>query len=394
MKMRSLTVLGSTGSIGTQTLDIADQFPESIRIEALSCYSDTDLFIKQLKTYSPTYGVVVNVEAFNKLPGEISASGSKQIHNTEVFTGKKALEFIASLESIDTVVVAIVGNDALLPTWVAIQSGKRICLANKEVLVTAGHLIMPEAAARNVEIIPVDSEHSAVFQSLQGSHASEIEKVILTASGGPFRGKTRSELKHVKATDALKHPNWDMGKKITIDSATLMNKGLEVIEAKWLFQLNSNQIDVVVHPQSIIHSMIQYKDSSVISQMGLPDMRLPILYALSWPERVESKLERMDLTQIGQLTFEAPDLVNFPCLQLAYDAMETGGSATTVLNAANEVFVEAFLTDTIGFYDISDGIQYCLRELPHLANPMLEDVIKFDQMARDKAKQFIQTIKK
>lgn len=394
MKKRSLTVLGSTGSIGTQTLDIADQFPESIHIEALSCYSDTDLFIKQLMTHSPAYGVVVSEEAFNKLPGEMNVSGSKMIHNTEVFTGKKALEFIASLESIDTVVVAIVGNDALLPTWSAIQSGKRICLANKEVLVTAGHLIMPEAAARNVEIIPVDSEHSAVFQSLQGSHASEIEKVILTASGGPFRGKTRSELESVKATDALKHPNWDMGKKITIDSATLMNKGLEVIEAKWLFQLNPNQIDVVVHPQSIIHSMIQYKDSSVISQMGLPDMRLPILYALSWPERVESKLERMNLPQIGQLTFEAPDLVNFPCLQLAYDAMETGGSATTVLNAANEVLVEAFLTDTIGFYDISDGIQYCLKELPYLSNPMLEDVLKFDQMARDKAKQFIETLKK
>lgn len=371
--MRNITLLGSTGSIGQQTLEIVDEFPEAFKIIALSCHTDLKNFELQIEKYMPQVAIITDEDAYNR-----AAYLKTTFPKTRFLMGQEGLLEAVSLNEVDTVVVAIVGNDALLPTIQAINEKKRICIANKEVLVTSGHLIMPLVQKNNVEMIPVDSEHSALFQSLQGNKLSSIEKVILTASGGPFRGKKPSDLINVRAVEALKHPKWDMGKKISIDSATLMNKGLEVIEAKWLFGLTADQIDVVVHPQSIIHSMVQYKDSSVIAQMGLPDMRLPILYALNYPKRELASFERMDLAKIMTLTFEAPDRETFPCLGLAYEVLKNGGIQPVVLNAANEILVDRFLKDEIGFYDIPSGIEWALGQCTHVETPNLETILEND----------------
>lgn len=375
--MRKLTLLGSTGSIGQQTLAIVDEFPNDFEVVAISCHRDLNCFEIQLEKYRPKVAIITDEAAY-----KAAAVLRDTYPETRFLTGQEGLLEAVSLDEIDTVVVAIVGNDALLPTIKAIKSKKRICIANKEVLVTSGHLIMPLVKDHGVEMIPVDSEHSALFQSLQGNKLESIEKVILTASGGPFRGKKAAALMNVKAADALKHPNWSMGRKISIDSATLMNKGLEVIEAKWLFGLTPEQIDVVVHPQSIIHSLIQYRDSSVIAQMGLPDMRLPILYALNFPERQTASFERMDLTKLMTLTFEAPDKETFPCLELAYEVLRRGGVQPTVLNAANEILVERYLNNEIGFYDIPKGIEWALGRFERLANPDLDAILAHDSETR------------
>jgi 1-deoxy-D-xylulose-5-phosphate reductoisomerase len=293
------------------------------------------------------------------------------------------------MESIDVVLTALVGYAGLRPTFRAIEFGKQIALANKETLVIAGDLITPLAQEKGVNIYPVDSEHSAIFQCLVGDFQNKIEKIILTASGGPFRGKKREELKNVKAAQALKHPNWDMGAKITIDSASMMNKGLEVIEAKWLFGLRKDQIEVVVHPQSIIHSMVQFEDGSIKAQMGLPDMRLPIQYALTYPKRMQSDFERFSFTNYPALTFEQPDLDTFRNLQLAYDALEAGGNVPCILNAANEVVVNQFLKSKIGFLEMSDVIERCMSKVDYLANPSLEDYVQTDIETRIKANEII-----
>ncbi len=379
--MKGLTILGSTGSIGTQTLDIIKAFPHLYKVHALSCHSDLKTLEVQVATFSPCKVVVTNPAVFKEAKAMINAYPM-----TQLLCGKEALNEIVTDEQCHSVVVAIVGNEALIPTIEAIKAKKRICLANKEVLVTSGALIMPLVEENQVELIPVDSEHSALFQALQGNRLSEIEKVILTASGGPFRGKERSSLLNVSAVQALKHPKWEMGKKISIDSATLMNKGLEVIEAKWLFDLHPSQIDVVVHPESIIHSLIQYRDKSTMAQMGLPDMRLPIIYALNYPERIETKLEALDLSKIKSLSFEEPDVSTFPCLGLAYEALKLGGLVPTALNAANEVLVEKYLEDQIKFYDIPEGILYAMQLVDLKSSVTLENVLDVDQAIRSAMK--------
>ncbi len=375
--MKNIAILGSTGSIGTQTLAVVDEFSKDFNVVAISCNKDVKKLEEQIIKYKPDYAVITDEKAFRA-----TSYFNSLYPKTKILFGQESLLQIASLEEVDTVVVAIVGNDALLPTIEAIKSKKRVCIANKEVLVTSGHLIMPLVKEYGVQLIPVDSEHSALFQALQGNKKSEIEKVILTASGGPFRGRSKESLSFVSAAEALKHPKWDMGRKISIDSATLMNKGLEVIEAKWLFDLEPSQIDVVVHPQSIIHSLIQYKDSSVMAQMGLPDMRLPIAYALNYPNRRETLLERMDLAELMTLTFEKPNRETFPCLDLAYHVLEKGGIYPTVLNAANEILVERYLEDEIDFYDIPRGIEWAIGQYSNLESPTLEDVLMYDQDVR------------
>lgn len=376
--MKKLTILGSTGSIGQQTLAVVDEFSQAFQVVALSCHKDIVRFENQVRKYNPKFAVITDEATYHR-----SESLRLTYPKTKFLVGREGLLEIVSLEEVDTVVVAIVGNEALLPTIKAIEAKKRICIANKEVLVTSGHLIMPLALEHNVELIPVDSEHSALFQSLQGNKQKSIEKVILTASGGPFRGLKRSDLVDVKASRALKHPNWEMGRKISIDSATMMNKGLEVIEAKWLFDLALDQIDVVVHPQSIVHSMVQYKDSSIIAQMGLPDMRLPILYALNYPNRMQSSFERIDFKKLMTLDFEAPDYETFPCLGLAYEVLKNGGIQSTILNAANEVLVERYLSDEIGFYDIPKGIEWAIGRYTNILNPDLQTILEQDLDTRN-----------
>ena len=301
----------------------------------------------------------------------------------EVLSGMEGLVKICQLEEIDVVLTAVVGMIGLVPTMAAIKSKKTIALANKETLVTAGELVMREARKHNVEILPVDSEHSAIFQCLNGENKKEIEKIILTASGGPFRGKKKEDLINVKKEQALKHPNWDMGRKISIDSSTLMNKGLEVIEAKWLFGVEADDIEVVVHPQSIVHSMVSFRDSSVMAQLGCPDMRLPIQYALTYPDRLETNFERLDFRKASTLTFEEPDMETFPCLRLAFEALKMGGTYCAALNSANEVLVNEFLNDKIGFYDIPYYIERTLKEHKNRINPTLEDILEVDKETRE-----------
>lgn len=380
--MKNICILGSTGSIGQQTLALVEEFSEQFNVVAMSCHRDLVRFEEQLLKFKPKVAAVTDPAVFSKIPDL-----SLRFPHIKFLQGKEHLPELVSLDDVDAVVVAIVGNDALIPTIEAIKAKKRICIANKEVLVTSGHLIMPLARSLGVEILPVDSEHSALFQCLQGNSLKSIEKVILTASGGPFRGKKKEDIRFATSSQALKHPKWNMGKKISIDSATLMNKGLEVIEAKWLFDMRPDQIDVVVHPESIIHSMIQYQDRSVMAQMGLPDMRLPIIYALNYPSREVTSLEPLDLAKLGKMTFEAPDTDTFPCLPLSYEAMTMGALATTVLNAANEVLVERYLNDEIKFYDIPEGIAYALGNYPKSPDVSLEAVIATDKETR------IQTLK-
>lgn len=377
--MKKVSILGSTGSIGQQTLAIIDEFPNDFQVFAISCHRDIKRFEAQIAKYKPQMAVITDSQAYKE------AENLKVLYpGTRFLFGREGLVEAVSHEDVHSVLIAIVGNEALVPTIAAIEAQKRICIANKEVLVTSGHLIMPLAAEMNVELIPVDSEHSALFQALQGNDKSAIEKVILTASGGPFRGFKRADLVYKTAKEALKHPKWDMGQKISIDSATLMNKGLEVIEAKWLFDLTPEQIDVVVHPQSIIHSLVQYKDSSVMAQMGLPDMRLPIIYALNYPKRKTTSLERMDLAALMTLTFERADHETFPCLDLAYQVLRTGGLHPTILNAANEVLVARYLADDIGFYDIPEGIAWALAQGAQVPKPELDAILASDSETRQR----------
>ena len=380
---KGIAILGSTGSIGTQALEVINEQRDKFHVEVLTANNSAGLLIKQAKIYKPNSVVIVNDDKYNKVFSELSPL------NIKVYSGAKSLQQIVDSEKIDIVLTALVGYAGLLPTINAIKCGKKIALANKETLVVAGELISKLAKENNSEIIPVDSEHSAIFQCLNGEERNPIEKIILTASGGPFRGKKRHELENVSKEQALKHPNWSMGAKITVDSASLMNKGLEVIEAKWLFDLNQNQIEVVVHPQSIIHSAVQFEDGSIISQLGLPDMKLPIQYALGYPNRIKNSFKRFSFFEYSNLSFERPDTDTFKNLSLAYKAMGNGGNAACVLNAANEVAVDGFLNDKIGFLNMSDLIDNCLEKINFVNNPSVEDLIESDKETRILAKKLL-----
>ena len=375
--MKKITILGSTGSIGTQTLDVIRKNKDKFEVVAISANSSVDLLLEQILEFNPKYVAVYNEESANKLKNMIPNN-----IDIEVLSSMEGLVKICELKEVDVVLTAVVGMIGLVPTMAAIKARKTIALANKETLVTAGEIVMEEAKKNNMEILPVDSEHSAIFQCLNGERKKDVEKIILTASGGPFRGKKKEELINVTKNQALKHPNWDMGRKISIDSSTLMNKGLEVIEAKWLFDVDVEDIDIVVHPQSIIHSMVSFKDSSVMAQLGCPDMRLPIEYALTYPGRSETDFERLDLAKIATLTFEKPDMETFPCLKLAFEVLKLGGTYPTVLNAANEVLVNEFLEDKIGFYDIPYYIERSLEQHNNRSNPTLEDILEVDKETR------------
>lgn len=374
---QKIAILGSTGSIGTQTLDIVSQNPDDLQVVAMSCGSNIDLFEKQIRKYRPSLVSVGNEKLANDLKTRLSDI------DIDIRYGLDGLIAVATAEDADTVVTAVVGMIGVQPTIAAINAKKTIALANKETLVTAGHIIMPLAKEKGVSILPVDSEHSAIFQSLNGERHNQISKILLTASGGPFRGKTLDDLENVTLEDALKHPNWSMGAKITIDSATMINKGLEVMEAKWLFGVNLNQVEVVVHPQSILHSAVEFMDGAVIGQMGTPDMRLPILYALFYPNRKTLYAEPLDLFKVGTLTFEKPDMETFYGLSLAYDAMDAGGNVPTVFNAANEKAVAKFLNNKIKFLEIPEIVSEAMINVDFIPNPTIEQVLETEQMTYD-----------
>ena len=386
MEKKNIAILGSTGSIGTQALDVAREFPDKFEISVLTASNNADDLIKQALEFSPKIVVMVYEFAYAKVKDALAGTGIKVLY------GEEGLVEAVQLDEIDVVLNAIVGSAGLRPTVKAIQCGKDIALANKETLVVSGELIMGLVKQHNVKMLPVDSEHSAIFQCLVGE-PSPIEKIYLTASGGPFRGRTREQLASVGKAQALKHPNWSMGAKITIDSASLMNKGLEVIEAKWLFDLNIDQIDVIVHPQSIIHSIVQFEDGSMKAQMGLPDMKLPIQYALTYPQRYKNSFKRFDFMDYGNLTFEKPDLETFRNLQLAYDALAEGGNRCCVLNAANEIAVAAFLEDKVSFLGMSDILEETLCHIKNTNNLSLDDYIAFDTESRIVARDLINKVK-
>ena len=381
-RKRNIALLGSTGSIGTQALSVIRSNPDRFSVELLTGGNNADLLIQQAVEFHPNAVVIANEAFYDKV---FSALDTLQI---KVYTGEKSIASCVQMESIDLVLTALVGYSGLIPTLKAIEAGKPIALANKETLVVAGEIVTKLALEKGVNIYPVDSEHSAIFQCLAGESTNEIEKLILTASGGPFRGKSLQFLSEIKKEQALKHPNWSMGAKITIDSATLMNKGLEVIEAKWLFAVKADQIEVVVHPQSIVHSLIQFTDGSLKAQLGLPDMRLPIQYALCYPDRVHSDFPRFSFMDYPALTFERPDIATFRCLHLAYEALEKGGNMPCILNAANEVAVQRFLQDSIGFLEIPEIIEECMMKVTYIANPSLEDYIETDRLTRFSAEGF------
>ena len=383
IKKKRIALLGSTGSIGTQTLKVVSAFPNMFEVEVLTANNNCSLLIEQAKKHKPNTVVIVNEKKYHVVNTALSSLGIK------VFAGPKSLEEVVESESVDLVLTALVGYSGLKPTIKAIVSKKPIALANKETLVVAGDLITRLCKENQVPIYPVDSEHSAIFQCLVGEELNPIEKIYLTASGGPFRGLKKNELLGVKKEDALKHPNWNMGAKITIDSATLMNKGLEVIEAKWLFNVKKEQIDVVIHPQSIIHSAVQFEDGSIKAQLGIPDMKLPIQYALGVPKRLKNTFKRFSFLDYPSLSFEQPDLKSFKNLQLAYDAMEKGGNAPCVLNAANEVAVNSFLQEKISFLNMSDLIGNCMEKITFVANPSLEDYVETDRATRVLAKKLL-----
>jgi 1-deoxy-D-xylulose-5-phosphate reductoisomerase len=373
---RSVAILGATGSIGTQTLDVIRSHPDRFQVEVLTAQNNADLLISQALQYSPNAVVIGNESLYGKVKSALSS------HDIKVYAGQEAIAQVVEMDTIDIVLTALVGYAGLIPTMRAIAAGKPIALANKETLVVAGELVTALAREKGVNIYPVDSEHSAIFQCLVGEFHNPIEKIILTASGGPFRGKDTAFLQQVTKEQALKHPNWDMGAKITIDSASLMNKGLEVIEAKWLFNLLPSQIEVVVHPQSIIHSLVQFEDGSIKAQLGLPDMRIPIQFALSYPHRLSSDFPRFDFGLYPSLTFEKPDMKTFRNLNLAFEALEKGGNVPCILNAANEIAVEAFLRDKVGFLEMSSLIEQSMDKIGFIASPSLEDLIHTDQETR------------
>ncbi|WP_426059640.1 1-deoxy-D-xylulose-5-phosphate reductoisomerase [Hymenobacter sp. B1770] len=376
-KVKTLALLGSTGSIGTQALEVVRQQPGRFRVAVLSAQRQWELLAQQAQQFRPAVVVIGDESFYQPLKAALA-----QQPETEVVAGPAALAEVVTRPEIDIVLTALVGYAGLLPTVAAIRAGKDIALANKETLVVAGELITGLVRQHKVRLLPVDSEHSAIFQCLVGEEQNPIEKIILTASGGPFRGRTAQQMETVTKAQALKHPNWDMGAKITIDSASLMNKGLEVIEAKWLFGLSNEQVDVVVHPQSIVHSLVQFQDGSLKAQLGLPDMKLPIQYALGYPQRLANTFPRFSFLDYPTLTFEAPDRAAFPNLELAFGAMRRGGNAPCVLNAANEVAVAAFLREQVGFRQMSDLVAGCLARVSYLAEPLLADLVATDAETR------------
>lgn len=367
--MKKIAILGSTGSIGTQTLEIVRENPD-LMVTALAAGSNVELMEKQIREFSPKYAAMWSEEAAKDLRSRVADKDIK------ILSGMEGLLEISVLDEISVLVTAIVGMIGIRPTIAAIESGKDIALANKETLVTAGHIIMPLAEKMGVSILPVDSEHSAVFQSLNGENKKEISKILLTASGGPFRGKNREQLVSMKAEDALKHPNWSMGRKITVDSATLVNKGLEVMEAKWLFDVDLDRIQVVVHPQSIIHSMVEFVDGGIIAQLGMPDMKLPIQYALFYPQRRPMDTKRVDFYELLRMTFEEPDMETFTGLKLAFEASRAGGSLPVVYNAANEKAVSLFLEHRISFLQIPELIEECMGQHKIIENPTVEEILQ------------------
>lgn len=381
--MKNISILGATGSIGTQALKVIAGNPGLYKVCALSANGNADLLIEQALAFKPMLVVIADEDKYQTVKAALSGTDIK------VLAGEAALCEAAGLDGVDLVLTAIVGSVGLGPTIAAIKAGKDIALANKETLVVAGDLITSLAKAHGVKIIPVDSEHSAIFQCLVGEPANSVEKIYLTASGGPFRGKDLSFLREVTKTEALKHPNWVMGAKITIDSASLMNKGLEVIEAKWLFDLEADQIDVIVHPQSIIHSLVQFNDGSMKAQMGLPDMNLPIHYALAYPDRISNDFKRFNFVDYPELNFYKADRKTFRNLELAYTALRQGGNMPCIINAANEVVVEAFLQDKIGFLQMSDVIEACMEEIGFVEKPSLNNYLETDLHTRIFASQLV-----
>ena len=376
MKKRQLAILGSTGSIGTQALEVVSEHSDLFEVYALTANNQVDLLINQARKYMPEVVVIANERKYPELKEALEDLPIK------VWAGADAIAQMVQSEPIDMVLTAMVGYSGLRPTISAIKAGKAIALANKETLVVAGELIMKLAAEHKVPILPVDSEHSAIFQCLTGAYDNPIEKILLTASGGPFRQKTLEELATVTKAQALRHPNWTMGAKITIDSASMMNKGFEMIEAKWLFDVTPDQVQVVVHPQSVIHSMVQFEDGAVIAQLGIPDMKLPIAYAFSFPTRMRSMAPRLEFNQYSTLTFEEPDMERFRNLAFAFEAARQGGNIPCILNAANEVVVAAFLQDRIGFLQMSDVIEQTMRKASFIVNPSYEDYVATDTEAR------------
>ncbi|MFL0298277.1 1-deoxy-D-xylulose-5-phosphate reductoisomerase [Aquirufa novilacunae] len=381
--MKRIAILGSTGSIGTQALEVIAEHPSEFSVEVLTAQNQADLLITQALAWKPAHVVIGNEAKYAQVKEALAGTG------IQVHAGAQALEEVVTLDSVDIVLTALVGYAGLLPTVKAIKASKPIALANKETLVVAGALIMPLAREMGVPILPVDSEHSAIFQCLMGESHNPIEKVILTASGGPFRGFSWEQLAQVTRAQALKHPNWSMGAKITIDSASLMNKGLEVIEAAWLFDVKPSEIEVVVHPQSIVHSLVQFEDGSIKAQVGLPDMKLPIQFALGYPNRMKASFPRFDFKLYPSLTFEQADTRTFRNLGLAFQALEQGGNKACLLNAANEVAVAAFLEDQIGFLAMSDLNDYVMNQGTFIANPTLEDYIESDKLSRIMAQDWV-----
>jgi len=383
LSKKGIAILGATGSIGTQALDVIRAFPNTFEAIVLTCGSNATLLIQQALEFKPKAVVVTDSLQYNQVQDALKE------YDIAVLLGEAGLVEVVQLEEVDIVLNAIVGSAGLKPTVKAIQSKKDIALANKETLVVAGELIMALVKEYGVRMLPVDSEHSAIFQCLTGEEHNPIEKIYVTASGGPFRGKKRADLLQVTKAEALKHPNWSMGAKITIDSASLMNKGLEVIEAKWLFNLSINQVDVIVHPQSIVHSLVQFQDGSMKAQMGVPDMKLPIQYALTYPARFENSFERFNFMDYPTLSFEKADMETFRNLALAYESLRTGGNRSCVLNAANEVVVDAFLKDKVGFLEMSDIIEQTLDKVEFIATPTLDDYLETDRVARLITKEII-----
>lgn len=380
---KHIALLGSTGSIGTQALEVIARHPDEFVVEVISAQNNVQLLVEQAKRFKPNVVVIVNETHYAEVKAQLSNEPVK------VYAGESALASVVQMDTVDLVLTALVGYSGLKPTIKAIEAGKTIALANKETLVVAGELITTLAQDKGVNIYPVDSEHSAIFQCMVGEFDNPIEKIILTASGGPFRGKSVEELKSVTKAQALKHPNWTMGAKITIDSASLMNKGLEVIEAKWLFGLKAEQIEVIVHPQSIIHSMVQFADGSIKAQMGLPDMRLPIQFALGYPHRLKSDFPRFNFANYPAFTFEQADTKTFRNLALSFEALQRGGNMPCVLNAANEVAVAEFLREKVGFLEMSDIVEHCLAKMPYIKTPTYDDYVSTDKETRVKALEMI-----
>lgn len=381
---KNISILGSTGSIGTQTLDVVREIG-GINVKAITANNNIELLEKQIREFKPDIAAVMNEEMAEKLKERVKDCGTK------ILSGIDGLIEAAVYKESDTVVTSVVGNIGIVPTFEAIKAGKNIALANKETLVSAGELIINAVKKYGVKLYPVDSEHSAIFQCLRGNEGNKIRRILLTASGGPFRGRKREELLNARAEDALKHPNWSMGKKVTIDSASLMNKGLEVIEAKWLFGVDVEDIEVIIHPQSIVHSAVEYEDGAVIAQMGEPDMKVPIQYALTYPKRVKNSFPKIDFAKRNSLTFEKPDMDTFKCLSLAYRAIKTGGTMPTVMNGANEMAVAAFLENKIGFLNIADIIEKTMMSYNVKYDYTVEDLVEADKWARNFSNNLIMT---